>query len=270
MALAPRLLAIAVTIVAASLPSTGLAQAFPSKVVRLVVPFAAGGSNDVVARAMSQPLRGRARASVENRPGATTIIEPKRRAAPADGHTVPSGFRSFQCGAALEAAVRPSEDFVASPENRRETVRVLGSIRHLPAKHQTRLHRGKPPSSALSNDATEGPNSRASYCSQAGIDMKQVRFRAAHLDDAVWAATRVSHFHRSADRAAIPAEARSDGGYLQNGHRYPEGRPTMIESGFADFECGGMVFGPGNNEGNSDRSAPRSCARSRFPKCAPA
>lgn len=32
------------------------AQSFPSKVVRLMVPFPAGGSNDVVARALSQPL----------------------------------------------------------------------------------------------------------------------------------------------------------------------------------------------------------------------
>ena len=36
--------------------ATGSGQAFPFKVVRLVVPFPAGGSNDVVARAMSYPL----------------------------------------------------------------------------------------------------------------------------------------------------------------------------------------------------------------------
>ena len=36
--------------------ATGSGQEFPFKVVRLVVPFPAGGSNDVVARAMSNPL----------------------------------------------------------------------------------------------------------------------------------------------------------------------------------------------------------------------
>jgi tripartite-type tricarboxylate transporter receptor subunit TctC len=48
------------------------AQTFPSK----VVPFPAGGSNDVVVRAMSQPLSRALGQSVvvENRPGANSIL----------------------------------------------------------------------------------------------------------------------------------------------------------------------------------------------------
>ena len=75
-------------------PSTALntgwaaAQAFPSKVVRLVVPFPPGGSNDMVARAMSQPLSKALGQSVvvENRAGANTLIGTELVArAPADG-----------------------------------------------------------------------------------------------------------------------------------------------------------------------------------------
>ena len=67
------------------------AQSFPSKVVRLVVPFPAGGSNDVVARAMAPPLSQAFGQSVvvESRPGANTVIGTEMVArAPADGHTV--------------------------------------------------------------------------------------------------------------------------------------------------------------------------------------
>src|SRR5688572_33303297 len=69
---------------------TAAAQPFPSKVVRLVVPFPAGGSNDVVARALSQPLSKALGQTVvvENRRGANTIIGTESLArAPTDGHT---------------------------------------------------------------------------------------------------------------------------------------------------------------------------------------
>ena len=84
-----RSLAIASTFALASLSlPTAIAQTFPSKVVRLVVPFAAGGSNDVVARSMAPPLgRGLGQTVlVENRPGANTILGTEAVArAPADG-----------------------------------------------------------------------------------------------------------------------------------------------------------------------------------------
>ena len=90
-------IALACLILVSGLPPTfATAQAFPSKTLRLVVPFTAGGSNDVVARAMSQPLSQALGQSVvvENRPGANTIIGTESVArAPADGHTVLiSGF----------------------------------------------------------------------------------------------------------------------------------------------------------------------------------
>jgi tripartite-type tricarboxylate transporter receptor subunit TctC len=67
------------------------AQEYPSKLVRLVVPFAAGGGNDKVARVIAQQLSVslRQQVIVENRPGAGGMVgaEAEARAAP-DGYTL--------------------------------------------------------------------------------------------------------------------------------------------------------------------------------------
>jgi tripartite-type tricarboxylate transporter receptor subunit TctC len=67
------------------------AQSFPSKPIRILVPYPAGGTTDLMARALQEPMRkalGQA-VIVENKPGASGIIaarEVMRTAA--DGHTL--------------------------------------------------------------------------------------------------------------------------------------------------------------------------------------
>jgi tripartite-type tricarboxylate transporter receptor subunit TctC len=85
-------LALATAFAPAIIPGSARAQAWrPSRPVRLIVPFAPGGSNDIVSRiiqesvgqALGQPL------VIENRAGAGSVIgaEHVARSAP-DGHTV--------------------------------------------------------------------------------------------------------------------------------------------------------------------------------------
>src|SRR4051812_21895883 len=81
-----------------------LAQQFPSKPLRIVVPFPPSGSVDVAARALAPPLSKAFGQSVvvDNRPGAGTVIGTEVVArAPADGHTILIAGFTFIANAAL-------------------------------------------------------------------------------------------------------------------------------------------------------------------------
>jgi tripartite-type tricarboxylate transporter receptor subunit TctC len=74
-----------------ALASHAFAQSFPSKPVRIVVPYSAGGGTDIVARAVGQKLNEKWGQSVivDNRVGANGIIGADAVAkAPADGYTL--------------------------------------------------------------------------------------------------------------------------------------------------------------------------------------
>ncbi|MBN9474033.1 MAG: tripartite tricarboxylate transporter substrate binding protein [Burkholderiales bacterium] len=84
---------------ALSLASTApMAQSFPSQPLTLIVPYAAGGSSDALARALAQVVGKAAGVSVvvENRPGGGTVIGAQAlQAKPADGQTVLMMAASF-------------------------------------------------------------------------------------------------------------------------------------------------------------------------------
>lgn len=75
----------------ASLPPLAAAQAYPSKPVRLIVPFPAGGGTDIVGRAVGQRMSGLLgqQVIVDNRGGAGGMIGVDAASkAPADGYTI--------------------------------------------------------------------------------------------------------------------------------------------------------------------------------------
>lgn len=79
--------------------SARAAEAWPTKPIRLIVPFAAGGSTDIVARKIGQRLAERVGQPVvvENKPGAGgTIGAAYARNQPADGYTLFLGTVSTQ------------------------------------------------------------------------------------------------------------------------------------------------------------------------------
>ncbi|KAF1047312.1 tripartite tricarboxylate transporter substrate binding protein [Xylophilus sp.] len=74
-----------------ALPAAAAQTVYPSKPVRVVVPYPAGGPNDMIARLLAQPLGDRLHEPfvIDNRPGATGLTGTEQVAkAPADGYTL--------------------------------------------------------------------------------------------------------------------------------------------------------------------------------------
>ncbi|HZP88712.1 MAG TPA: tripartite tricarboxylate transporter substrate binding protein, partial [Burkholderiales bacterium] len=100
----------------AACPSAS-AQDYPSRPIRLVVGYPAGGVNDIIARVLGQPLAERLGQPVviDNRPGANSVLgaENVARSAP-DGYTLFSTGTPFAINASLykNLPYDPLKDFV--------------------------------------------------------------------------------------------------------------------------------------------------------------
>ena len=80
---------LAAALLAAS-SAASLAQAWPDKPLRIVVPYPPGGSSDIIARAISQPLSDALKQTVivENKPGANGNTGTDFVSKSTDGHTL--------------------------------------------------------------------------------------------------------------------------------------------------------------------------------------
>lgn len=99
--------------------SDASAQSFPSRQVRIVVPYPAGGPTDALARIVAAELQTDLKQNVivENKPGASGAIGSRdvARSEP-DGHTLVLGTNQTHVTNAVllkEPGYRPLEDFVA-------------------------------------------------------------------------------------------------------------------------------------------------------------
>ena len=89
---------------AAAVPARALAQTYPTRTIKLVVPFAAGSPPDLVARLIIPTMGDRLgqQMYIENRPGAGAIVGVNSvvRAEP-DGHTLVLGVATNTVNASL-------------------------------------------------------------------------------------------------------------------------------------------------------------------------
>lgn len=93
-----------------STPAIARAQAFPSKSLRIIVPYTPGGTTDIATRLIAEPL-GRALGQtivVENRAGANSIVGAGAAASsPADGYTLVMVLPAHAANATLQAGKLP-------------------------------------------------------------------------------------------------------------------------------------------------------------------
>ena len=100
------------------LPQHAIAQAFPSKQIRIVVPYPAGGPTDALARILAADLQTSLGQTVivENKPGASGAVGTREVArAEADGHTLVLGTNQTHTTNAFllrEPGYDPVKDFV--------------------------------------------------------------------------------------------------------------------------------------------------------------
>ena len=254
-----RLHALVLLGLAAALTAGGsMAQPFPSKVVRLVVPFPAGGSNDTVARAMSQPL-GKALGQnvvVENRPGANSMLGAELVArSPADGHTVLVAGFTMLGNVALRSkvTVHPLKDLVpvtgigAQPM----VFSVHPSLPVHSVKDLVALARARPGQLVYAIPAYGGPQHMSAELLKlrTRIDMKYVAFQGGAP-----ATIAVLGGHAPVLISTVPpllqhvATGKLRPLAVTSGERTPllKDLPTMIESGYTDFDITGAlgIFAP--------------------------
>ena len=229
------------------------AQAFPSKVVRIVVPFPAGGSNDVVARSMSQPLSRALGQSVvvENRPGANSIIGTEHVArSPADGHTMLLAGFTMLGNAALRSKLPfdPFRDFVAvtGVGSQPMVISVHPSLPVKSIKDLVALARARPGQLVFAIPAYGGPQHISGELLKlaARIEMKYVAFQGGgpstiavlggHASILISTVPPMLQHVATGKLRPLAATSRVRSSLLTD-------VPTMIESGFPDFDITGAM-----------------------------
>jgi tripartite-type tricarboxylate transporter receptor subunit TctC len=137
----PRIVSIVLSTLLLALLFTSNALAeYPGKIIKIVVPFAAGGGTDVIARTLAQEMAKELGAAViiENKPGAGTISgtqavatsEPDRLNKSAGFAVKSQSFEKLAANEGLVMVARPPEElerYVRGEEERwRKVIREVG------------------------------------------------------------------------------------------------------------------------------------------------
>jgi tripartite-type tricarboxylate transporter receptor subunit TctC len=186
MSFLPKLGLVAATVAGLMLPAS--AQDYPTKPVRIVVPFAAGGPADVFARQLAQYLSESLKQSfvVEDQPGAGSIIGTNAvaHAAP-DGYTLLAMSNTHTTNESL-VPTKPfalMRDFVpVSPINYSDLVMVVHpSVAAKDLKEFIALAKSKPGGLNYASSGTGTPYHMAGelFKSMSGTDIQHVPYRGS-------------------------------------------------------------------------------------------
>jgi tripartite-type tricarboxylate transporter receptor subunit TctC len=164
------------------------AQSYPSRAVRLIIPFSAGGAADVPGRILSQRLSEALgqQVVIENRPGAGSTIGAEAAAkAPPDGYTLFMISNTHFVSAALhkKLAYDALNDFIPVSQIT-SAPNILVVHPSLPAKNikeLVALAKAKPGQIdyASSGNGSTQHLTGALFCSMAGIRMTHIPYRGS-------------------------------------------------------------------------------------------
>ncbi len=240
-------------IAAMALVSPDSAQAFPDKIMRIIVPFTPGGSNDVVAREVAAGLQARFNqtAVVENKPGGGgTIGYTFVAKSQPDGHTMLIAPASFTMGPHLSRnpLYHPVTDF--APINLVADVPfvlvVPSSLPVRTVKELVDLAKSSPNKLSFGSVGVGTPQHLGGelFKMHAGVEMVHVPFRGAtaaipdllagRIDVFIGAINSLLPLIQEGKLRAIAATSRVRIASLPD-------IPTMSEAAFPGFEVGSAV-----------------------------
>lgn len=166
-----------------------LAQGYPSKSIRFIVPFSAGGGADIVARAIAQKLGESTgqQVLVDNRAGAAAIIGMDLAAkSPADGYTMvlgQTGPNSINPGLYRKLPYDAGRDFapVTLTTTYPYVLVVHPSIPARNVKELVALAKSRPGQLSFASAGNGGANHLTAelFKSMAGINMVHVPYKAS-------------------------------------------------------------------------------------------
>jgi tripartite-type tricarboxylate transporter receptor subunit TctC len=175
-------LAFGATVCAAS----ALAQSYPTKPVRAVVPFAAGSATDTVARTFAAKMSDTLGQQfvIDNRPGANGMIGADAVAkAPADGYTLLFGTNSTN--AALKSLMKKlpyDQDTAFAPVGYLGSVPLIVAVHNnVPAKtlkELVEMAKAKPATVTFASASTSQLVSTEMFASMAGIKLVNVPYKS--------------------------------------------------------------------------------------------
>jgi tripartite-type tricarboxylate transporter receptor subunit TctC len=224
-------------------------DAFPSKPIRIVVPFPPGGLGDLTGRIVSQRLGDavRQRVLVDNRPGGDEIIGTEHVArSAADGYTLLLATATHVVNPAVKAKLPfdPVADFapVTLATQFPYLIVVHPSVQARSARDLITYARSNPGKLTFGSSATFPLLASAWFAYEAGIKVTQIPYKGAgpvltdlmggHIDAAFAASAGPIPIVLSGRLKAVAVTSRSRLSVLPN-------VPTVIESGLKDFEIHG-------------------------------
>jgi tripartite-type tricarboxylate transporter receptor subunit TctC len=243
------ILVLLAALAAASATPSALAQDFPNRVVRIVVPFPPGGAVDIAAR-LIQPHLEKALGQaiiIDNRPGASGIVGTDAVAkAPPDGHTLLMAFATHTVNPAVNAKLPYDTERDLAPVILigKNPLLLLVNAK-LPARTLAEFIALAKASPGTLNYATPGAASQAHLIIEwlsglSGVKMQHIPYRGGAPAVLATAAgdTQLTAMSPLASLAQVQAGNLRPiaTGSLTRDAQFPD-LPTVAESGFPGFEA---------------------------------